>query len=260
MRLMLLLACCITIASCQKECPTCEDKECEVPSICKTELTKGLLAYYPFNNNFNDESGNGLHGQAMNGTYLTTGFLGRPNTSAGFDGLNDYIIVNDNGKLSTDSVTISMFVMSRTVNRRHALAARVNFDNVTALSWGVGTSLDGINKWEFAVAKSNEDCSKAHVYDPSIYSTSPQTLVAGQWYHLITSFVNGVQKVYVDGTLKVTLNRDFKLLKKCNTAQLVLGGWWKGDITSIDGKIDEVRIYNRGLSDCEIQELSKSFN
>ena len=48
----------------------------------------------------NDESGNSLNGTAVNGAFLTTGFLGRPNTAVGFDGLNDYIIVQDNGKLS----------------------------------------------------------------------------------------------------------------------------------------------------------------
>ncbi|MHA4844311.1 LamG domain-containing protein [Flavitalea antarctica] len=258
MRIVGFLFLVIAFTSCQKECPVCED---ETPKpVCSTELTKGLLAYYPFNGNLNDESGNSLHGSAVNGAYLTTGFLGRPNTAAGFDGFDDYIMVQDNGKLTTDSVTISLFVMAKTVNRRHAIVSRVNFENTTSLAWGLGQSLDGINKWEFAVGNAADACSKAHIYDPSIYCTSTQSLVAGQWYHLITSFVDGVQKIYVDGTLKATINRNFKTLKKCTTAQFIIGGWWKGDITSIDGKVDEVRVYNRGLSECEIKELSKTFN
>ena len=101
-------------------------------------------------------------------------------------------------------------------------------------------------------------CSKPHVYDASFYSTSSQSLVAGQWYHLITSFVNGVQKDLCRWSLKDNHQPGIlKHLRKCTTAQFIIGGWWKGDITSIDGKIDEVRVYNRGLSDCEIQELSK---
>jgi hypothetical protein len=265
MRFPGLLFLVIAFASCQKECPTCENQECKdsIPNTkptCSIDLTKGLLAYYPFNGNLNDESGNSLHGTAVNGAYLTSGFLGRPNSAAGFDGINEYIMVQDNGKLTTDSVTISLFVMARSVDRRHAIVSRVNFENTTSLAWGVGQSLDGINKWEFAVGNAADACSKAHIYDPSIYCTSTQSLVAGQWYHLITSFVNGVQRIYVDGALKATINRDFKTLKKCTTAQFIIGGWWKGDITSIDGKIDEVRVYNRGLSDCEIMELSKTFN
>ena len=35
-------------------------KEIEEPApTCTPNLTKGLLAYFPFNGNFNDESGNG---------------------------------------------------------------------------------------------------------------------------------------------------------------------------------------------------------
>ena len=264
MRLIAFLFLLSAFASCQKECPTCEKPEecvvCEVPEecadSCKVDLTKGLLAYYPFNGSFNDASGNGNNGVATNGAYLSTGFLGRANTAAAFDGNDDYIIVNDNGKLSSDSVTVSLWVVANTINRMQSIVTRANFENTAAVSWGVGQSLVAPNRWEFGVAKSSDDCQKLHVYDASIYCNSTQSINPGQWYHVLATFVNGVQKIYIDGVLKGTLTRDFKTLKKCSNAQFIIGGWWKGGINSIDGKIDEVRIYNRGLSDCEIKELS----
>jgi hypothetical protein len=39
----------------------------------------------------------------------------------------------------------------------------------------------------------------------------------------------------------------------------MIGGWWKSDIVSIDGKIDEVRLYKRLLTDCEIAKLAETF-
>jgi hypothetical protein len=253
----LLLFC---FVSCSKDCPTCEKIECEDSvDVCPTDLKKGLLAYYTFTGNFNDESGNNNHGVATNGAFLSTGFLGRPGTAAGFDGVDDYIMVQDNGKLTSDSVTVSLWVTVNSINRRHAIVSRVNFENTGALAWGVGQSQDVPNKWEFAVGKSSDNCSKLHVYDPSIYSTSSQVINPRQWYHVISSFVNGVQKIYIDGQLRNTITRDFKTLKNCSESQFIIGGWWKGDVVSIDGRIDEVRVYNRGLSECEIKKLSEIF-
>lgn len=80
----------VLFSSCKKDCDEPEE------TGCVTDLNRGLLAYYPFNGNANDESGNGNTGTAMNGAFFTTDFLGRPNKAAGFDGINDYIIVQDN--------------------------------------------------------------------------------------------------------------------------------------------------------------------
>jgi hypothetical protein len=261
MRLTALIFFLLFLISCTKDCPTCEKEDCPTceKEDCPTDLKKGLLAHYTFTGDFNDESGNNNHGVAINGAFLSTGFRGRPNTAAGFDGLDDYIMVQDNGKLTSDSVSISLWVMANNINRAQAIITRVNFENTAGLSWGVGQSLDQINKWEFGVARSSDACSKLHIYDPSIYSTSSQAITPRQWYHVVSSFVNGEQKLYIDGVLKASMKRDFKTLKKCDLAQLIIGGWWKGGILSLDGKIDEVRIYNRGLSDCEIEELSQIF-
>lgn len=97
--LLLFLFSLATLVSCKKEC---EDDEPQ--PVCTAELTKGLLAYYPFNGNLNDESGNSNHAAAKNGAALTTDFLGRTNGAAGFDGTNDYLIVPGSSKLDADSL------------------------------------------------------------------------------------------------------------------------------------------------------------
>jgi len=50
----------------------------------------GLVAYYPFNGNANDESGNANHG-TVHGATLTEDRLGNANSGYYFDGTNDYI-------------------------------------------------------------------------------------------------------------------------------------------------------------------------
>lgn len=237
---------------CKKDCkPSTENTDCKV------ELDKGLLAYYPFNGNANDASGNGNNGTPMNGAFFTTDYMGRPNRAAGFDGVDDYIIVNDGGKLNADTISVSLLVQVNNINRRHSIIGRWSFADAKSVSWGIGQTLAETNRWDFGVH--NIPCGSTYTYTASDYLSYNETLQAGQWYHILCSFANGVQKIYVDGQLKGSVTRSFQNLQKCSLSQLVIGAWWQNDIVSIDGKIDEVRIYKRLLSDCEIHDLSSGF-
>ncbi len=54
------------------------------------DLINGLVAYYPFNGNADDESGNGNHG-TVNGATLTEDRFLNPNSAYSFSGVNDFI-------------------------------------------------------------------------------------------------------------------------------------------------------------------------
>jgi hypothetical protein len=240
------------IASCKKICE-------ELPGQCDKDLQKGLLAYYPFNGNSKDASGNNNNASPMNGAFLTTDRSGVANRAAGFDGVDDHFLVWDQGKLNADAMSIVMNVLVNNTNRRHAFLSRVNFDDATAVSWGVGQSLDASNKFDFVVQPKTEYCSTPHVYDANNIVSSSQQMQVGRWYNIIVTFGNGMQRMYVDGQLRASAQRNFNSMKKCITSELVIGGWWKNDIVSLDGKLDEVRIYNRVLNECEIDALSDPF-
>jgi hypothetical protein len=49
------------------------------------DLSSGLIAYYPFNGNANDESGNG-HNGTIYGSTLTADRMGNPNSAFYFNG------------------------------------------------------------------------------------------------------------------------------------------------------------------------------
>jgi hypothetical protein len=260
-----------TFFACKKDCPACKQCDNKTDTLtdtvytnppdtsCKTNLPKGLLAYFPFNGNFNDESGNGNNASAKNGAYLTTDMVGRASRSAGFDGVDDYVIVPGNPKLNADTVTISFQVMVNNVNRRNVTISKVNFQNSLSYSYGIHHNLtDHPGQWGFGVAPGTDDCSQAYAYSPIITTYANGTMEAGRWYNVLASFVNGTQKIYIDGVLQTSATRTFNNVKKCNDGDLMIGGWWKNDIVSIDGKIDEVRLYNRVLTDCEIKRLAEA--
>ena len=68
----------------------------QVPSYV---TTNGLVGWWPFNGNANDESGNGNNG-TVNGATLTADRFGVANKAYGFDGVDDFISVNHNQVLN----------------------------------------------------------------------------------------------------------------------------------------------------------------
>jgi hypothetical protein len=223
---------------------------------CKSELTRGLIAYYPFTGNFNDASGNGNHATPKNGAQLTSDCNGDNYKAAGFDGHDDYVIVHGNKKLNTDSLSISFQVMVHNSDRRNVTISRINFETGQSLIYGIHESMPDDNAWNFGMTSNTDDCSVSYGYDPGLACYSKRPITPGRWHSIIVTFGKGFQKMYVDGVLQATRKRNFQTAKKCANADLMIGGWWKQDIVSIDGKIDEVRLYNRVINECEIAKLA----
>src|SRR5215212_9357905 len=73
----------------------------------------GLVAWYPFNGNANDESGNGNNG-VVNGAALTSDRLGNLNAAYDFNGVNNYISVTGNSSLHNiaDSMSCSIWIFT----------------------------------------------------------------------------------------------------------------------------------------------------
>ena len=71
--------------------------------------TNGLVGWWPFNGNANDESGNGNNG-TVNGATLTADRNGKANSAYSFDGVNDFIEVAQNQTLNNvSSFSISIW-------------------------------------------------------------------------------------------------------------------------------------------------------
>ena len=73
--------------------------------------TNGLVGYWPFSGNANDSSGNNLNG-TVNGAVLTVDRFGNSSSAFNFDGIDDYILVNDDDLLSfpNNEFTFSFWV------------------------------------------------------------------------------------------------------------------------------------------------------
>lgn len=221
----------------------------------QVNLNNGLLAYYPFSGNANDASGNGFHGVLRNGPTLTTDRFGNANSAYYFDGIDDYIEVNDNGGLSPKAVTVVAMVYTESSISQTAVG-KIDYTTGNAATYHLGINYDVQAGFFFGTIPNIASCNQQYPYDPSnpfVKTTSNFSI--NQWHCLVGTFENSMLKIYVDGILSDTRVLPYTDLLQCNNTQLLIGSWWTGDNLKFKGKIDDVRIYNRALNNQEVAAL-----
>ncbi len=222
-------------------------------------LKNGLLVYLPFDGNMADSSGNGNTTTAVSGASLTYDEHGYSNSAFGGTGNGEKILVTNNGSIKFDTAyTLSYNFMVRAAGGYQAFVSMVI--NATGLgpSFITGLVSQTSSYLEFSAVDSTGGCDNyggpASTINLSSFQPQPES-----WYNFIAVFHKGVTQIYVNGTLVSTKTGTVTKANLCPAAQMVIGGWWQNDPISINGKLDEIRLYNRVLNADEISELSKGF-
>ncbi len=246
------LSLCFALTACTNDDPPTD------PTTDCIDLKKGLIAYYPFSGNANDSSGNQKNGELINGTRFGTDAKNKPNNAAEFDGIDDYIRVTDQTNyFAPEKMTVSFMFNLRDVTKRSSFFVKANFNSPSGVSWGSGITLTNQSVFDFTVADPTENCNSIWAYNPSSVLKSTVPLINNSWYHIAVIYNYGVEMIYVNGTLNSAKVNPYTYLKKCPSADFRIGGWWQNDIISINGKVDELRLYNRILCEEEIQKLAR---
>ena len=213
-------------------------------SLCikkSNNLSNGLVAYYPFNGNANDESGSGNDG-VVNGATLAIDRNGNAKSAYSFDGVNDNITTGSTFGDNATQISVNLWFKSNSLKTRWSgILGRdrgaANIDDV----WNIILSKNEI-KTEI-VEKGNREFSLSHPIDTSWHNLS-----------MVYNGVTHVLKLYYDGSLKNQLTTDVGILN--STPELTLSiGSYSNNTFMFNGLIDDIRIYDRALSESEIQEL-----
>ena len=221
-------------------------------------LKKGLLVYLPFDGNMADSSGNGNTTTAVAGASLTYDEHGYSNSAFGGTGNGEKLLVTNNGSISFDTAyTLSYDFMIRSAGKQAFVSLVLNASGMGP-SFITGTPTQGSSTLEFSAVDTTGGCDTdgGTASTDNISTFTPQTEA---WYNFIAVYHKGVTQIYVNGTLVSTKTGTVTKANLCPGAQLVIGGWWSNDPISINGKLDEIRLYNRVLNADEIAELSKNF-
>jgi hypothetical protein len=188
---------------------------------------EGLVAYYPFNGNANDESGNGNHG-TVNGATLTEDRFGNENSAYSFDGSSNYV----NCYFSPQSIfCISIWYW-----------AEENQNNNVGI---VSTYSGGFNYGGFYVGVSGYTAwVRTDNNVVNYFSTTPFT-----WKHLFLKSDGTNVQVFIDN-VKIL---DFQATTNHSNTIVFADSRYNGRY--FKGYLDDIRIFNRVLSEQEIQAL-----
>jgi hypothetical protein len=208
--------------------------------------TNGLVGWWPFNGNANDESGNGNNG-TVNGAILTADRNGQVNKAYSFDGVDDLIECGN-------SIVLPNYSFSSWVNSSdfpvlgYSIVSKIstNFENSELRIW---------NDSSFSIAHGTGSTWA------SLQSSNSITI--NQWLHLVATFdgnnislfLNGVPSgtVQVNGFIDVS-GFDLYFGARPNTQGI--------STTSLfmNGKLDDIGIWNRALTPQEISDLYNAVN
>lgn len=207
----------------------------------------GLVGYWPFNGNANDESGNGNNG-TVQGAILTFDRFGNSNSAYYFDGATNFITVANSTSIKvTNSVSISAWVKNTGDTSINIVVTKGIYGSL----WDYGLA----NCWSYT---SYYDYNNAFVIREYMYKND----MFNQWHHLVVTVDENNEnkpKLYFDGNEMlgqlVTSDNNIRTDDwiRPTDGDLYIGsnsvtGFFKGDI-------DDIRIYNRALDKSEISTL-----
>ena len=221
------------------------------------DTTTGLVGWWKFDETSGtsaaDSSGNSLTGTLTNGpTWTTAGRIGGALT---FDGTNDLVSVADNAVLdlsTTGSLSAWVYLNALTLGggTEASLIHKGQQADYSDIAYSLSTfSGDSIDAWP----QGGVFVTSASFDRPRGGIGTTTALQTGKWYHMVTTWSNtaNVMNIYLNGLLYMT-QTSTKAAR--NSAGALYIGKNPGDQT-INGKIDDVRIYNRQLSAADVQAL-----
>ena len=200
--------------------------------------TGGLVAYYAFENNTEDSSGNGFHGTAMGDPTFVAGI----GMAMDFDGDGDYIDCGNDPKFDiTEQITVATWVNIRSIPQAWSAvvnkgdsAWRISNNNMTTgMHFGFE---NGTRGWQAA--------------------NSETQLNLNEWYHVCGVYDISVgAKIYINGAEDAS-NPDKQGITISTYNVWIGDNSQTSDRRYWDGLIDEVMIYNRALSRAEVLYLA----
>ncbi len=205
------------------------------------DFNSSLVAHYTFDDTANDSAGSN-NGTASGGPTYVAGKIGK---AISFDGVNDRINITDpvSGVLDfgTDSFSYGLWVYVTQNSGNHdmplfkggASAVTAGYDMELGNSLWLANLSDGTDTVGFT------------------FSAGP---LLNQWVHLMTVVDRSVQRgyVYVNGVVVSSSGTDISSIDSVSNATNISISHAS---YPFNGKIDDVRIYNRALDSSEVSQL-----
>ncbi len=212
----------------------------------------GLVAFYPFEGNAGDESGNGHHGTVYGASPAADRF-DAPGAAFQFDGTDDYIELSDESAFDFSNFTVSFWTRIATLPAVPGPGIPGYYCAVSKAGFNLGNYTVRLFKIGGA---SYCYLEYAHATSLGNWSTSCfASINLNRYYHVVVTMSDEI-RCYYDGVLRCTSS---SMPAANQTDGNVLIGKFDdaADPCYFNGIIDDVRFYNRALSATEIESLHR---
>ena len=216
--------------------------QAQVPSYVPTD---GLVGYWPFNGNANDESGNGNDG-TVNGASSDIDRFDNPNQCYKFNkSENDFISGNISG-IYGNQRTISLWM----AHNLGINAGTSSSENEWLFAFGTESPTEFLIAGIYTVSPSLISFGKYNSPLPLILTTA--SLTTG-WIHYVFVQNGNSYLLYVNGVLFGSYTSEI-INTQNSIGQYVFGKQWVYD-EYLNARLDDIGIWNRALTQSEIQAL-----
>lgn len=219
-----------------------------ISSTVNAQPTSGLVAYWPMNGNFTDAGPNNINGTNYGATSTTNAgntagsamsFL-NPNATVVQYGTHP-VNANLNFGVNQDfTVSFTAYVNSPWIHTGGIYDNNINYGGYGIWVW----QISGNNVFQF-IARNN--------------SISSSNITLGSWIKVCAVQASGTLKMYINGTLNASgtigsATPNYTYAGRFGT--MFYNGQTPPEYNGLNGKIDELRIYNRALTDAEIAQIA----
>lgn len=222
------------------------------PAACNplpTNLQNGLLGYWPFCGNANDESGNGNNG-TVNGATLTEDRFGNADAAYDFDGVDDFIEIINSGSLISSSGSVSSWIRVSDSMANDQQLIFGQYQGTPQLVINTGNNLKASIGWP-----SQEGIP--------VNAISTSSIINMQWINIVGTYSNNELRIYFNGQLESSISTTLNQVG-CNSDLFNIGGFNATNVICggaigvsqvLDGSLDDIGIWNRALTAEEVQQL-----
>jgi Concanavalin A-like lectin/glucanases superfamily/Secretion system C-terminal sorting domain len=230
--------------------------------LAQTNLNNGLVAYYPFNGDAKDKSGNGNDGMATTTIKFEADRSGNNSSnSCRFNGTSDFIKIPNSTSLNPQYITIAAWVRPAAYYDG-VCAGNIILTKGGEINGNYGLSFTGTNICVEGTVKQSSSFGVDLGSQKSGINTGIMDMKLNEWQFLVGTYDGKEIKYYRNGELVKPISAPGNII--ANTFDLFIG------VTSPDlrqsypywfnGWMDDIRIYNRAINDAEVKALYGSLS